>query len=101
MLLPAQQADNIPTVDVLLTTVGIAATIWLIAQGIQAIFSEPRDTYKYVYIQDGRIRHGGVTNDLDRREQEHRAGWRGGTIHQVGRRVTRRSALAWERQYGF
>jgi len=88
-------------VDALLRAVGVGAAIWLGGEVLRAVFSEPRDTYKYAYAHQGRFPHRGITNDLYRREQEHRVRWPGGTIRQVGRRVTRSSALAWERKHGF
>ena len=30
-----------------------------------------RDTYKYHFIKDRTVVHRGITNDLERREQEH------------------------------
>ena len=33
--------------------------------------AKKRDTYKYDYKVGNRIVHGGITNDLDRREEEH------------------------------
>jgi len=96
-----QPIGSMTIADALLAAVGVGVAIFLAAEGLRAIVSEPRDTYRYIYVHKGRRQHGGITNDLDRREQEHRARWRGGTIHQVGRRVTRRSALAWERKHGF
>jgi len=59
-----------------------------------------RDTYKY-HLKDGRrIVHRGITNDLNRREQEHRTEYPGSKIGQVGRRTTREAALEWERNGG-
>ena len=55
---------------------------------------KPRDTYKYQFKQGNRILHGGITNDLDRREQEHQRDYGYGHIKQVGRRTTRHSWLA-------
>ena len=57
-----------------------------------------RDTYKYHFKLGNKIVHTGITNDLDRREQEHRSrrGWAKGHIVQVGNRTTRSAALAWE-----
>lgn len=72
---------------------GYKATQWLT--------ETPCDTYKYVHVVGGRIRHGGITNDLDRREREHRSRFRGGYIQQVGRCTTRSAALSWERRMGF
>ena len=59
-----------------------------------------RDTYKY-HLKDGRrVVHRGITNDLDRREQEHQTKYPGTQITQVGRRTTREAALGWERNGG-
>ena len=57
-----------------------------------------RTTYKYHFKLGNRIVHMGITNDIDRREQEHRQmpGWETGHIRQVGRRTTRDAALDWE-----
>lgn len=60
--------------------------------------SEPRDTYKYEFRgSDDRIKHSGITNDLNRRESELRRQYGEGDIHQVGRRTTREAAKEWER----
>jgi hypothetical protein len=60
-----------------------------------------RDTYKYSFFsEDGDELHCGITNDLDRREGEHRRrfGEPDGYIEQDGRRTTRAAAEAWERR---
>ena len=59
---------------------------------------EPRDTYKYHFKLGNRIVHTGITNDLQRREQEHqsRRGWAKGHIFKVGNITTRKAALEWE-----
>lgn len=63
--------------------------------------AKPRDTYKY-YFKDGhKIVHGGITNDLERREQEHQQEWPKGHIFQVGRCTTEEAARAWEEEKGF
>ena len=59
-----------------------------------------RDTYKYHLKKGGKIVHRGITNDLNRREAEHQEHFPGTTLHQVERRVTRESALKWERRGG-
>ena len=58
---------------------------------------ELRDTYKYYLKRGNRIVYAGVTEDLERREQEHRRNRPGVRIVQVGRRTTRTAALVWER----
>lgn len=61
-----------------------------------------RDTYKYVFKCGNRIVHGGVTKDLQRREQEHkRQECPDGHIKQVGRRTTEEAARHWEKEKGF
>ncbi len=59
-----------------------------------------RDTYKYHFKQGNAIIHRGITNDIDRREAEHKSkcGWGDGHIYQVGHRTTRDKALEWERE---
>ncbi len=62
--------------------------------------SKPRDTYKYHLMVGNQIVHRGITDDLERREQEHLEKWSGGHIRQIGRRTTREAALNWEREGG-
>ena len=58
-----------------------------------------RDTYKYHFKVGNKIVHTGITNDLERREQEHRRNNGGqGSISKVGYATTRDSALEWERE---
>ena len=57
-----------------------------------------RDTSKYDFKVGNKIVHTGITDDIDRREQEHqqRHGWSKGHIKPVGNRTTRDAALKWE-----
>lgn len=55
-----------------------------------------RDTYKYDFKVGNKIVHSGITDDLDRREQEHQEKWPRGHIKQVGRRTTEGAAREWE-----
>ncbi|MCY4290515.1 MAG: hypothetical protein OXC72_01995 [Roseovarius sp.] len=58
-----------------------------------------RDTYKYHFKKDRRIVHTGITNDLDRRQAEHRDTYgQTGKIVKVGYATTRDAALKWERE---
>ena len=58
-----------------------------------------RDTYKYHFKKGNRIVHVGITEDLERREQEHQRHYgESGHISQVGKRTTKEAALAWERE---
>ncbi len=58
-----------------------------------------RDTYKYHFKKGNQIIHTGITNDLERREQEHKRDSGGnGHIKKVGYATTRDAALKWERE---
>ena len=59
-----------------------------------------RTTYKYHFKKGNKIVHTGITNDIDRREIEHKnkRGWSKGHIKQVGFRTTYAAALEWEQQ---
>lgn len=62
--------------------------------------AKARTTYKYHFKVGNRVVHRGVTNDLDRREREHRERWPRGRIEKIGGRATRARALEWERKGG-
>lgn len=58
-----------------------------------------RDTYKYELRDGNRVVYVGITNDLERRESEHRAeGMDFTSIHKVGNVTTRSAAEDWEAQ---
>ena len=60
-----------------------------------------RDTCKYYFKKGNRIVYGGITDDLERREQEHKQKWPNGHIFQVGRRTMEDAAREWEKKKGF
>jgi len=60
-----------------------------------------RDTYKYLFKIGNRIVHGGITDDLERREVKHQQKWPKGHIVQVSHRTTEEAARKWERDKGF
>ncbi len=60
-----------------------------------------RDTYKYQFKVGNKIMHGGITNDLDRREDEHKQTWPKGHIVKVGIRTTEDAARKWEEDKGY
>ena len=62
---------------------------------------KPRNTYKYQYKKGNKIIHGGITDDLDRREKEHQQEWPGGHMKQVGRKTTEDAAREWEKKKGY
>ncbi len=69
-----------------------------------------RDTYKYQFKIGNLIVHKGATNNLQRRENEHknsgryvvhngkRLYWKDGHIHQVGAITTKEAATKWARE---
>ena len=63
--------------------------------------AEPRDWYKYQFKVGNKVVHGGITTDLERREQEHQQERPGGHIKQVGHRTTEEAAREWEREHGY
>jgi predicted GIY-YIG superfamily endonuclease len=62
---------------------------------------KPRNHYKYKYKIGNKIVHGGITKDLERREQEHQQKWPKGHITQVGRKTTEEAARDWEKDKGY
>ncbi len=63
--------------------------------------AKPRDTYKYLFKVGNKIVHGGITDDMERREQEHQQKWPKGHIKKVGRIVTEEAAREWEKEKGY
>ncbi len=63
--------------------------------------TKKRDTYKYQFRVGNKIVHGGITDDLERREQEHQQKWPKGKITQVGRQTTEEAAREWEENKGY
>ncbi len=59
------------------------------------------DTYKYQFKVGRKIVHCGITDNLERREQEHQEKWPKGRIKQVGRRTTEDAARKWEKKKGY
>jgi predicted GIY-YIG superfamily endonuclease len=57
-----------------------------------------RHTCKYYFKVGHKIRHAGITTDLERREREHRQKWPSGHICQVGNVTTDEAAREWEEQ---
>jgi len=55
-----------------------------------------RDTFTYDFKIGQKIIHSGITNDLERREAEHKERWTKGHIVKVGAAKTEEAARAWE-----
>ncbi len=60
-----------------------------------------RDTYKYQVRVGRKIVHGGITNDLERRAEEHQQKWPKAKLSKVGRRTTEKAARQWEKDKGY
>lgn len=60
-----------------------------------------RNTYKYNFKIGNKIVHGGITDNLERRGQEHKQKWPNGHIFQVGRRTTEDAAREWGKKKGY
>ncbi len=58
--------------------------------------SVKRNTYKYYLKKGNRIVYVGITNNLKRRDAEHRQGRGGIHIYKAGHRSNRLDALKWE-----
>ncbi|MCH7499652.1 MAG: GIY-YIG nuclease family protein [Nitrospinae bacterium] len=63
--------------------------------------NQKRDTYKYQFKAGNKVIHGGITNDLERREDEHQDKWPKGHIFQIGRKTTEDAAREWEEKKGY
>ena len=63
----------------------------------EVIYQMARNTYKYHFKKGNKILHTGITNDLDRREKEHKREYGAdGHIKKVGIATTLDAALKWE-----
>ncbi len=62
---------------------------------------KPRNHYRYNYKIGNKIVHGGITKDLERREEEHQQKWPNGHIKQVGKKTTEDAARKWEEEKGY
>ena len=64
--------------------------------------SKPRDTFKYEVRLGRKKVHGGITNNLERREKEHQRNFGPkAKLTKVGNKTNRDGALAWERKKGY
>jgi len=59
-----------------------------------------RNTHKYQFMVGNRIVHKGITDDLERREQEHKREWPKGHIRKIGYITTEKAARKWEKEQG-
>ena len=64
---------------------------------IQVLMSKKRDTNKYECYQGSKLVYVGITNDMERREAEHRAdGMEFTSMRKVGNITTQQAASDWE-----
>lgn len=78
------------------TSMPLAHTVDEVDTSLGGTAMSNRDWYKYDYKIGNKIRHSGITQDLERREQQHEQRWPGGHIVQVGRATTEEAAREWE-----
>lgn len=79
----------------------VSSTAGEIANAIFESGSRQRTFYKYQFKIGNKIVHVGITEDLERREQEHQRKWPKGHIKQVGHRTTKKAARTWEKDKGY
>lgn len=60
----------------------------------------PRNYFTYYFKVGRKIVHKGRTDNLERREQEHKQKWPSGHIFKVGHRKTEEGAKKWEKKQG-
>ena len=60
-----------------------------------------RDTYKYLVKRGNKVLDGGITKDIERREQERQLEYPGSHLKKVGIRTTEEGARAWEKEEGY
>ena len=64
---------------------------------MEKLMDNSKNTYKYVLKVGDKVVYRGVTNDLKRRQAEHRVRWPDGQVQPVGRKTTMEQALDWMR----
>lgn len=64
---------------------------------MEKLMDNSKNTYKYVLKVGEKVVHRGVTNDLERRQAEHRVRWPDGQVEPVGEKTTMEQALIWMR----
>ena len=62
---------------------------------------KPRDTYKYLVKRGNKVLDGGITKNLERREQERQQEYPGCHLNKLGIRTTEEGAREWEREQGY
>lgn len=62
--------------------------------------STNRNISKYHMKIGNKVVHRGITNDIERRENEHMQSWPDAHITKIGNQTTRDAGLKWEREGG-
>ena len=65
------------------------------------VMGSERDTYKYFVKIGNKVMDGGITKDLERREQERQREYPGSHLYKVGNRTTEEGARKWEKDEGY
>ena len=76
---------------------GIASESNAVAAGfeMEKLMDDAKNTYKYYVLKVGdKVVYRGVTNDLGRREAEHRVRWPDGQVQPMGGETTMKQALS-------
>lgn len=63
--------------------------------------AKSRPYRKYLFKVGNKIVHGGITTDVQQREQQHKQKWPKGHIKAIGGPVTEESAREWEKERGY
>ncbi len=65
------------------------------------INQKPRKFSRYLVKRGRQIIHGGITEDFDRRKEEHERKYPGVRVVKIGPKVTEDTARKWEKKRGF
>ncbi len=62
---------------------------------------QKRPYQRYKVHVDGKVPHGGITTDFERRKKEQKQEYPNSIIRKVGGKVTEKTAREWENEEGF
>ena len=62
---------------------------------------KPRNWYTYDFKVGHKVKHGGITQNLEQREKQLQQKWPGGHIKQVGGPKTEEGARNWEKEQDY
>ncbi len=67
----------------------------------RCILGSKRHYQRYKVHVDGKVKHGGITTDFERRKEEHKQNYPDSIIRKVGGKATEKTAREWEKDEGF